>query len=83
MNQNNVISAAQARLNFCDNDYVNLMKEINEQITEKSRSTTFIRILSDDPIMVRNKVVADLKDNGFDVTMFHHHDTTFTISISW
>lgn len=83
MKPENIISAAQARLNFCDPKYVALYKEVCNQITDLSRIQTHVKINTDVDATVRNRIVQELIDLGYKVNCWHKEYSVFTLAISW
>lgn len=83
MDNKNIISAAQARLNFCNEEYVALYKEINNNILEESRNKTSININTEVNPMIRDRVLSDLNELGYKCNYYHHKDKVYTITISW
>lgn len=83
MKIDNVISPAQARLNFCDADYVRVLTEVNEAIVEASRFKSEIKMSFKDvqgDSFVR--AVNDLQKHGFQV-LWHRDDGVSHITLRW
>jgi hypothetical protein len=87
MNISNVISPVQARLNFCDKDYVALLTEINNAIVDLSRKQTVAKFeWKDINTYAFNKVGKELNTHGFNVEYWVQAKRSGTIhymNITW
>lgn len=90
MNINNVISPAQARLAFCRKDYVRILSDINQAITEASREERKVQhTWTDVEEHVFHRAAQDLRNHGFSVQQWiepqdnHKENDTYHIVVSW
>lgn len=81
MKQTNIISAAQARFNFCKPEYVKVYKQICEGILERSKNERSLTIAYTSDPSVTLRIKSELNDLGYDFyTAYDRGNTVLTIS---
>lgn len=84
MDINNVISPTQARLNFCDKDYVLVLKDVNEAITKESRTVCKVEISwKGMNAYAFNKAAQALREHGFSVTNWVDQEAVCYMTVCW
>jgi hypothetical protein len=81
--ENNFISAAQARLNFCPELYSKVMIDINQAIMDSSRTERSVSVPCPTKDNTHLRVKEQLKDHGFEVITHRQDSDIFTLEISW